>query len=113
MFSWLRRAQDPRDLTPADVHRLCAEPGGVRLVDVRSPREYLQGRIAGALSAPLGATARIAAAWPREQPVVLVCLSGHRSRVAGRALLGMGFADVSHLAGGLLAWRRAGLPLAR
>lgn len=44
-------------------------------------------------------------------PILLYCESGRMSRIAGRALLQAGYSDVSHLAGGLQAWRRAGLEL--
>lgn len=45
-------------------------------------------------------------------PILLYCESGRMSETAGRRLLRAGYMDVSHLAGGLEAWRRAGLQLA-
>lgn len=43
--------------------------------------------------------------------ILLYCESGRMSDTAGRALVEAGYTDVGHLAGGLEAWRRAGLEL--
>jgi rhodanese-related sulfurtransferase len=45
--------------------------------------------------------------------VVLYCRSGAMSAIAARALVRAGYTDVSNLAGGMVAWEGAGLPLAR
>ncbi len=87
--------------------------GALRILDVRSPREFVQGHIQGAVNAPLGTTGGACKDWSRETPIALVCLSGHRSQAAAAELLRMGFSDVSHLTGGMIAWRRARLPLKR
>ncbi len=47
----------------------------------------------------------------RAVPILLYCESGRMSGIAGRTLLQAGYLDVSHLAGGLQAWRRADLQL--
>lgn len=46
-------------------------------------------------------------------PILLYCRSGRMSEIAGRALLEAGFTDVSHLKGGMDAWRRSGRSLVR
>lgn len=102
-----------KNLRPEEVLKLRAEKPGVRMVDVRTPGEFRQGHIEGALLAPLGQTAKAVKDWPRDTPVVLVCHSGHRSQSAAAELLQLGFSDVSHLAGGMLAWRRHGAPQVR
>lgn len=43
--------------------------------------------------------------------ILLYCETGRMSRIAGRYLAAAGYTDVSDLAGGMEAWRRAGLPL--
>jgi rhodanese-related sulfurtransferase len=59
---------------------------------------------------PLG-TLDPARVLARPGRVVLQCLSGARSRQAGEAVLAAGGTEVWHLAGGLQAWKRAGLPV--
>ena len=112
-FDLFRHPKGLKELSPAELRQVAQQEKGVKIVDVRRPHEYQQGHIAGAVSAPLGTTARSIRDWPRDTPVALVCLSGHRSQAAAADLLGMGFTNVSHLAGGMLAWHRAGLPMKR
>lgn len=52
-------------------------------------------------------------ALPRDKdtPILLYCETGRMSIKAARSLVREGYTDVSHLAGGLVAWRLAGLPL--
>ncbi len=113
MFRFLHRPSALKDLAAQDLARRLGAEDHLRLVDVRRPHEYARGHIAGAVSAPLGTTGQVVREWPRETPVALICLSGHRSQAAAAELLAMGFGDVSHLAGGMLAWHRAGLPVKR
>jgi rhodanese-related sulfurtransferase len=44
--------------------------------------------------------------------VVLYCRSGHMSAIAARALVGLGYTDVWNVDGGMIAWIRAGHPVA-
>jgi rhodanese-related sulfurtransferase len=47
---------------------------------------------------------------PREREIVCVCRSGNRSSSAARQLSAAGF-KAANLRGGMIAWRRAGLPV--
>ncbi len=81
------------------------------IVDVRSPAEWAQdGHIAGALLIPLPELSQRAYEIPRDRPVVMVCRSGRRSQAACEALARAGYDNVQNLAGGMIAWKRAGLP---
>ncbi len=79
----------------------------VTVVDVREVDEHVTGVIAGAVSIPLGEllAGRGMGDLPTAGPLVVVCHAGLRSEVAARFLIGTGYQDVSHLAGGMLAWR--------
>ena len=83
------------------------------LLDVRETNEYEQGRVPNALHIPLSQLAqRIGEVKGRhDQPVIVYCASGRRSRTAGATLAKAGFKDIYHLSGGIAAWRGAGLPL--
>jgi len=98
-----------RDLTPAEVARGLAG-GRMLLVDVREPNETALERFPNAVLLPLSAfdPAAIPASEGRE--VVFACRSGRRSVTASLAAQQHGFAYGSHLAGGILAWKAAGLP---
>jgi rhodanese-related sulfurtransferase len=80
------------------------------VLDVREPVEFRAFRVAGAVSIPQGEVSRRLGELPRDHEILVVCLSGHRSEPVVRQLEAAGFNAVG-LAGGLLAWRAAGLPL--
>lgn len=97
------------EVAPATLEAWLAA-GEARLVDVRGADEFRRERIPGAVSIPGGEKAGAAAAGRR---LVLVCNTGVRSGQAGARLLEAGEAGLWHLAGGLQAWKRAGLAVER
>jgi rhodanese-related sulfurtransferase len=103
--------QEPnvRDLTPEDVARGLAE-GRMVLVDVRELNETELERYPGAVIVPLSAFDPAAIPEPEGREVVFACRSGRRSVTASLAAQEQGYPYSSHLAGGILAWKAAGLP---
>jgi len=89
------------------------------VVDIREADERLDGTISGAVHVPRGMLEfRADPTSPyhddRLAPgrrVLLHCASGGRSALAVEALRDLGYQDVAHLAGGMNAWREAGLPV--
>lgn len=102
------------EVTPRDVAAALGKEN-VRLVDVREPAEVVGelGHIAGAELVPLGSFELRARAWMPDEPVVLVCRSGARSGRAAATLVAMGFTRVMNMAGGMMAWNEARLPVVR
>lgn len=82
----------------------------MQLIDVRQDHEWEAGRIAGARHLELTQLAAAAATVERDRPVVFYCRSGVRSAMATEAFTEAGF-DAHNMAGGLIAWDAAGLPL--
>lgn len=76
------------------------------LVDVREPGEYEIVNIPGAVLIPKGRIldGTALAEMPHDKPIILHCKSGVRSAECLAALKGAGFADATHVAGGVLAW---------
>jgi rhodanese-related sulfurtransferase len=99
-----------RDLTPQEVAR-GLEEDRILLIDVREPNETALERIPGSLLMPLSAFDPAAIPEPEGRDVVFSCRSGRRSETASLAAQEQGFAYSSHLAGGILAWKAAGLPI--
>lgn len=95
--------------------RLAAGDPDVVVVDVRTGFEYRGGHIRGAVSIPLHLLPfRLGALRGQEhRELVLICLSGHRSRLGGLLLQAAGFPRVTNLDGGMAAWRARGLPEVR
>lgn len=100
-----------KDLTPTDVHALMAK-GDAVLIDVREPAEFAAERIHGALNFPLSTFDARALPEAGHKRIVFQCGSGKRSAMAVERCQAAGVKIDSHLAGGIIAWRGAGLPTA-
>jgi rhodanese-related sulfurtransferase len=98
-----------RDLTPAEVARGLTE-GRMLLVDVREPNETAVERYPGAAIVPLSGFDPGQIPDPEGREVVFACRSGRRSVTASQAAQAAGLPYDAHLAGGLIAWKAAGLP---
>jgi rhodanese-related sulfurtransferase len=98
-----------RDLTPEEV-AVGLRDGRMVLVDVREPNETAVERFPDAVIVPLSDFDASAIPDPQGKEVVFACRSGRRSVTASLAAQQHGFPYASHLAGGILAWKAAGLP---
>jgi len=83
----------------------------VLLVDVREADEYASERIDGAILVPLSKFDHRQIANDLDKQVVLYCRSGNRSQLAAEKLLDAGYTEVTHLKGGIMAWRSQGMPI--
>jgi sulfur-carrier protein adenylyltransferase/sulfurtransferase len=83
---------------------------GPVLIDVREKDEWLEGFIPGAQWIPRGLLEqRIEDQVPeKSSALVLYCAGGSRSALAAHTLGELGYTNVSSLAGGFSAWKRAG-----
>jgi rhodanese-related sulfurtransferase len=97
------------DLTAEDVSIGMAE-GRYLLVDVREPNEVAVDAYPDAVVVPLSSFDPRDIPDPRGRQVVFACRSGKRSVTASLAAQAAGLAYDNHLAGGMLAWKAAGLP---
>ena len=93
-------------LSAPEAQRLIAQ--GARLVDIRDADEHARERIPGAINLPL---ARIEQLAPQDCTVIFHCRSGMRTEAnAARLEATSGGEPCYILAGGIDAWRAAGLP---
>ena len=85
------------------------------VLDVREADEVKAGRLLNAKHIPLGKLRERIGELERyrETPMVVVCRSGNRSATACALLSREGFTQVYNLAGGIMAWQKAGLPVER
>ncbi len=82
----------------------------VNLIDVRTPWEYNWYHINGAVNKP--ALLLDINALPdirMEDPIIVICMSGHRSPLVAYRLKKRGFKEVYNLTGGMLAWKLLGM----
>ena len=94
-------------LTAAELMERHNEIADLVVLDVRNPRELVDGAIPGALNVPLASLMQRIDELDRTRPTVVYCASGYRSMIAASVLSAAGFADVSDLLGGYAAWAAA------
>jgi hydroxyacylglutathione hydrolase len=82
-------------------------------IDVRTPREYEQRHIAGSMSVPLNHLVENLGKVPKDRPLLVYCAGGYRSSIAASLLQLGGFGRVSEIAGGIVGWETANLPVQR
>lgn len=80
------------------------------VIDVRQPDEFRQGHIAGAKLIPLNEIHKRMKELSQGREIVCVCASGNRSASAAKILVKAGYTAFD-MQGGMLAWRRAKLPV--
>ena len=103
---------DERDLSPMTVLE-ALKANQAFLVDVREPAEFANERIHGALLHPLSTFDFTAIPTDSGRKVIFQCGSGVRSRKALDAFIAATGTDAAHLAGGIGAWKQAGIPFVR
>jgi rhodanese-related sulfurtransferase len=113
MFFGCNTTDGTHSLDPKAFQQALASPG-VQLIDVRTPAEYAEGHLEGAMNLDWtgGVLEQRMGSLDKTRPVMLYCASGRRSAAAREAMIGAGFANVQDLDGGIHAWSSADLPLA-
>lgn len=82
------------------------------LIDIRTPEEFAEGHLAKSLNYDWynAAFDKQMAGLDKTKPVFIYCHSGGRSAAAVAKMKAAGFKEVYELAGGISAWKAAGLP---
>ncbi|HRO60674.1 MAG TPA: rhodanese-like domain-containing protein [Burkholderiaceae bacterium] len=83
------------------------------ILDVRPETEFAAGHLPNARNIPLSDLDKRAGELPAGKPVLVCCASGVSSGKASALLRRNGRGEVFNLAGGLQAWRQAGLPVVK
>jgi hydroxyacylglutathione hydrolase len=81
------------------------------IIDVRAPREREQKRIAESLGIPLNHLEENLTRLPRDRTLLVYCAGGYRSSIAASLLQRSGFNPVGEIAGGIVGWETANLPV--
>ena len=114
MFGWFKSGGAIKTFTPGELRDLLRQnDGAFVLADVREANEWAGGHIPGAVHVPLSRFAAAVAKLPKDKKIVFYCQSGMRSKSALNQAKTMGLSADGHLGGGISAWRRHEMPLAR
>ena len=85
------------------------------ILDVREDNEFNSGHIRNSIHIPLASLSKRINELEKykEKSILAVCRSGNRSNTACRTLNKQGFENVSNLAGGIMSWSSANLPISK
>lgn len=114
MPAWTQSGREVASLAQMSVHALASQLQGdtpPALLDVRTDVEWESGHVAAAVHQPFASILERGVDACFSGPVVVICGSGYRSNIIGSALAAKGCADVRSITGGMIAWKRAGLPV--
>ena len=98
---------------PASPQPSASLPPGGTIIDVRTPEEYAQGHLEGAINIDAGSADFDAAidALDRGADYAVYCRSGNRSAASARAMRDKGFTSVLDLGGFQQASLALGVPI--
>ncbi|MBL45229.1 MAG: hypothetical protein CMN71_11065 [Sphingomonadaceae bacterium] len=100
-------------IAPGTLATRIAAGEPIQLIDVRTPEEFAQGHLAGAINIPLGEFDPEALPDPRGSERILYCRSDRRSGIAAERLAAVSGTAALHLDGGILAWEASDFPVER
>ena len=106
------RPSGAHTVSPSEATQLINRQDAI-ILDVRETSEFVGGHLPEARNIPLGKLKDRVGEIDgfKERPLILCCASGVRSATACGDLKKLGFNQLHNLAGGIDAWRSAGLPL--
>jgi len=92
-------------LSAAELRTAVARRDELRILDVRSAKEWKEGHIDGAINIPVGELSERIAEVPADKTIVTICEGGYRSSLASSILEREGIPQVANVAGGMNAYR--------
>lgn len=105
-MNWKKLFTPVRDMNAAEARSYMAgrASGDYQLLDVRQPKEYEAGHIAGATLIPIRELPDRLHELDKAKPLIVYCAVGGRSAAAAQLLSGQEFREVYNLSGGIKAW---------
>jgi len=107
MKAWDNTSLPIIEVDQITVHELKKRESELQIVDVRSPEEWEEGRIPGAMHIFLPEIPRRAKELDKKKPVAVYCDSGYRASFGASMLQEAGF-EVHNVPGSWQAWKNAG-----
>ncbi len=116
LVSLIAQAQNgPANLHPRQAAQWLETDKNVVVLDVRTPAEYNQGHLKGAVNLDYNAPnfEQQLARLDKNKSYLVHCAVGGRSTKSLPVLQKLGFKNVRHLDGGIQAWQQAGQPVVK
>lgn len=104
-----------RQVSPQELYEMLQSEEPPLVIDVRSPREYGEGHVPGAINVPHKRMRFEHDEYTEhlEKPVVIYCEKGLRARISSEFFRMNGYQDIVRLRGEMPGWHEAGLPVER
>lgn len=101
------------DITSRAVKSLMEKNKNTYLLDVRTPQEYSQAKLAGSVLIPIGEFERRIREVPKNKVIIVYCAVGSRSKPVADFLSQNGYKNVYNMTDGIVGWYRNGFPIQR
>ena len=99
-----------KTISVSDASAMIQSSPNLLVVDVRTPEEYAQGHLQGAINIPLSDLPLRIGGLDPNRPILVYCQTGYRSAQASAILVKAGFTQVYNMDGGITAWINSGYP---
>jgi phage shock protein E len=99
-------------VSSAELNNRIQDGSAPAILDVRTPEEFANGQIPGAVNIPFDELASQADNLPFSptDEIVVYCRSGRRASLAKETLSGLGFSNIRDLSGHWQEWQASKLP---
>lgn len=107
LFNFSSQYSDKIHILDVPTFKAHLKEKNIQLIDVRTPREFLDGHIANARNLDYFNQSRFKEEiekLDKTEPIYLYCRSGNRSQKAARILVDSGFEKIYDLKGGFMQW---------
>lgn len=95
-------------MTPKEVQ---AQASSAVLLDIRGKEVLKVGRVPGAVRMPLDDVVEKYSSLPKGKKIIIMDHLGKQVTICGKFLYMNGYTDIAVLDGGVMGWKRAGLPV--
>ena len=106
LLSSLGLATGVQNVDSSTAQKMLKENAELYLLDVRTPQEYFQARLAGAHLIPIDKLLERIGEVPTDRPLLVYCAVGARSSQVAEYLVRKGYPEVYDLRGGIEAWAK-------
>ena len=94
-----------------DAYKLVNKVDNLYVLDVRTPFEFQQVRLEGALLIPIDQLKKRIKELPKNRPILVYCAVGSRSAQVVNYLARHGYPELYNLYGGIYSWAQKGYPI--
>lgn len=112
LSSYANASENIQNVSAQEAAVLLNEDKNIVVLDIRTPKEFNEGHIEGAINIDFYANSfeKDIAKLDRNTGYILHCRSGGRSGKSEKLLIELGFTKIYHMNDGFKGWRAANLP---